>query len=633
MPESKSAFQVMRILTTLLLTLTVESIQANTLQETEKAARLTAIRLFDALKAIEAYLETPPQEQTRAPNLKLKPGADEQVAAVLDRNKPALALLERLVVAAENDFKRRYGDIEPGRDDVQGQADLRSLYRIRKYGNAARSTFDSYAALIGATPPLPVQPGKSGPLVRGTIRAGMGSNTATTEIKGGDKSETSVTRSDLAVDLTADLTPQDKLVLRASRREEIRFAPLSQIRGDLDYTRRLSPQGALGGRVGFDQYQNDANDSTDVNRTAFGIRGVLTPSPGLRANADFTLTTAAYPNNTPLDYKESRLNLNAAGEVSPKAAWGVEYSRASQDLEDNTGVADHSRDQIAGTVTLRTGERSTLAVNARSDGFAFDTSSPRSYRRQTLELKGRSRSGIGRSSTWALSFRSKDYEAIQERNYREYRGDLQTRSGLGTNQERSSQFFLNYRSFEGKENPAYLDYLETRWDLRRASSMLFWESNLYVLYFFKDGSTERNSRISQFLWCGILLAANQGIVVGPYVATDTDLVTVSGSNVGPFESRANRVRYGVKGNVRLYKQPLSIDGQARYEVAQTYNIPDSPAPVRLEIQVNASYAVTPVVDATLRLQNYSIGADDPGAIQTSEFDVLVGLAYHLGRSQ
>lgn len=638
LPEGKSAFPVVLILLLPVLVLAAGSASGNNLQDEEAAAMKTSVRILNSLKAIETWLEgvhgkPPPAENSPKPPT-IKPGHQDRVRDLLKRNQSSVALLDQLAANAGSEFKQRFGDSPPAAGHAQGQAEFRSLMRIRKYQRIVHETYDRYAALIKDGLPSTSPSTKFQPVIRGTIRAGMGSNTAATEVNGGDRSETQVSRSDVAVDLTADLSAQDRLTLSASRTEEIRFAPISQLRSDINYARRLGTQATLGARAGFDQYQNDANDATNVDRTEFGIRGGYAPSKQFQADADFAVTSASHPNNGSLDYKDSRLNLNANGAASQKVSWAFEYGNAAMDLDDNTITADNSRESIAGKVNIQTGERATLSVLARSDGTAFDgNKNPASYRRQTIEMRGRNRAGIGQSSVWSLAYRNKGFEASTNRNYAEFCGDVQTRNAPGSNSERFTHFFINYRNYKGEDNPAHLDYIEARWDSRRARSSLLWESNTYLQYYLKNGSAERNARISQFLWCGLLLSANQGIAVGPYVATNTDLITVAGSDANAFESKANTVRYGVKGNVRVYAKPVQVDGQARYELSQFYNNKDAAAIGRLELEARASYAVSSRFDASAQIRYYTVGADETGAIKTSEFDLLFGLLYRFGQAR
>ena len=648
--QPKFAFNAVLVIAAFILVSTSSPACANELQQEEAAAKTIALRLLGALKPLEAWLDStvvpsPPVEpgkQPTAESLKkgeqrgvkpaFNPGYEAQAMAILRTHQYTVTLLERLAEKAEEYVKQRYGDKQADPNDAKGQAEFLSLARIRKYRRLVVEKFNYYTSLAGSLPPTAQRPAGRKAAIKGTVRIGLGSNTATAEIVDGKKTGTDVTRSDMALDLTADLSPRDQLLLSAGRREEIRYAPMSQTQGRVNYTRRLQNQAFLGGRIGMDQYANDADDRTNVNRTEIGVRGGITPSTSFRANGDYAVTSASYDNNDALDYKESRLTLGGGGELSKQAIWGFDYGRASYQLEEKSSAGEHVRDNLSGTITFNK-KRSTLAVNVRSDGVAFDDDEPSSYRRTGIELRGRSRSGIGRSSTWTLSARSKKHETLEDRNYSEYRGDLQKRSGWGTNQERSTYLFLNYRNFEGEKNPLYLDYLEGRWDSRSARTNILWEFNHYVQHYFRDGSAQRNGRLSQFAWCGLILAPNQGIVIGPYLSTNTDLIADEDSDLGPFESASNTLRYGIKGSARIDNPSLSVDGQFRYEKLQYYNIEDASSPGRLELEMRGLYTISPRIDAQVQTRYYFTGADDPGALRSSEFDILFGLIYHLERTQ
>jgi|GEM_PF-2467929 len=648
--RSKFALNAVLIIAALILVATSGPAHANELKEMEAAAQRTALRVLDALKPLAAWLDstvvTSPsiepigqpaakaEEKAKPRRIKLafKPGYEDQAMAILRTSQYAVTLLERLADGAEDTIKRRYGDKQADPNDAKGQADFLSLARIRKYRRVVVEKFNGYTGLAGGVPAVAQRPVGRNASIKGTVRVGLGSNTATAEVVDGKKTETDVARSDMALDITADLSPRDQLLLSAGRREEIRYAPMSQTQGRVSYTRRLQNQAFLGGRIGMDQYANEADDRTNVNRTEYGVRGGIAPSARFRANGDYAVTGASYVNNDALDYQESRLTLGGGGELSRRTAWGFDYGHASYHPEEKTIAEDNVRDNISGNITFNK-ERSSLAVIVRSDGVTFDDDKSATYRRTGIELRGRTRSGVGRSSTWSLSARSKKHDALEDRNYSEYRGDLQKRSGWGTNQERSSHLFLNYRNFDGEKNPLYLDYLEGRLDSRSARTNILWEFNNYVQHYFRNGSAQRNGRLSQFAWCGLILAPNQGIIIGPYAATNTDLIADEDSDLGLFESASNTVRYGIKGSARINNQSVSIDGQIRYEKLRYYNMKKSPSPGRLEIEVRGLVTVSSRLDASVQSRYYLTGADDPGAVRSSEFDILGGLVYHLGRTQ
>jgi len=111
------------------------------------------------------------------------------------------------------------------------------------------------------------------------------------------------------------------------------------------------------------------------------------------------------------------------------------------------------------------------------------------------------------------------------------------------------------------------------------------------------------------------------------------LIADEDSDLGLFESASNTVRYGIKGSARINNQSVSIDGQVRYEKLQYYNMEKAPSPGRLEIEVRGLVAISSRLDASVQTRYYLTGADDPGAVRSSEFDILGGLIYHLGRTQ
>jgi hypothetical protein len=61
-----------------------------------------------------------------------------------------------------------------------------------------------------------------------------------------------------------------------------------------------------------------------------------------------------------------------------------------------------------------------------------------------------------------------------------------------------------------------------------------------------------------------------------------------------------------------------------------YNISGSPTPSRFEIEGDGTYDLTPAIAAWGKMKYYTTGSDDPTAIETSEFDILLGLIYRIG---
>lgn len=562
---------------------------------------------------------------------RLRPGSEKQAGEILATCRPGVATLARLAQNAEDTYKRGFGSVTGG-DDAERREAENSLRKINKYNRIVGEKLNHYAALTGQGAVRPAaRVSRPSARLRGTVRAGLGSNSATTEVVGTGSDDTDVTRTELAADVTAVLSPDDVLGISAAYNKEIRFAPSSQTRAALDYDRRLGANARIGTRVGLDNYADEANDQNDINRTELGLRGSVAPSPQFRANATLGLTGAAHPNADMRDYKDTRIAVGAMGEASPSVSWGADFSHAAHDLDDNTTAEDNTRGQLRGHVSFKTGDKSSVSMVGESESFSFDSDdNPGNYAKRSLGLQGQHRGRPGHATTWLLEMESKGYDVDKDRKYTEFHGEFRSRDVSDSRNPQRSLLSANYRNYKGKGDVAYLDYIEGRWDIVRSRGGFFWESNNYIQYFFDSEGAERNARVSQFVWLGLALGAQRAVEVGPHLAANTELVTVDGTDQGVFESDNNTFRYGVKGTVRVDARPLRVRGRGRWEKTSFYNVDGASAPTRTELEGDAAYELSRLIDATLRLKYYATGADDIGAIKTSEFDILFGLMYMIG---
>ncbi|MFC1571958.1 hypothetical protein ACFL6M_00005, partial [Candidatus Eisenbacteria bacterium] len=158
----------------------------------------------------------------------------------------------------------------------------------------------------------------------------------------------------------------------------------------------------------------------------------------------------------------------------------------------------------------------------------------------------------------------------------------------------------------------------------------------YGQYFIKSKDVERNPRLSQFFWIGLILGRNRAIEVGPHIALNTELVVVDGAknaqgeDLGTFENPSNTVRYGVKGVVRIVDDPVKVRGKARFEKTNYYNIDDAATPTRVELEGDATYELSSQFDASMRMKYYSTKTDGTVSTKSGEFDILLGLVYKIG---
>lgn len=569
---------------------------------------------------------------------RISPGFETKAAEILRNNRASLAALERLARSSEDTFKRLYGDTPPAAGDSEHAAAQKSIHRIRKYHRRVTKKYNRYANMLGDDgEPAPRLAGSGWThKVRGRISAGLGTNTATVE-SGDNKDETDVTRSELKADLTADLSPNDKIALNLMHAEEIRFAPSSQTRAGIDYTRRVGSKGRMGARAGLDKYKNDLDDTTDIDRTEFGFSGQFEASPQLRMNGSLDMVSASHPNNEAADYADTRISLGAGGNASESVTWGVNYGQTKHDIDDNTIVDDNTRSRIDGNLNFKTGERTTVSVLAHSEDYSFDTDNhPGSYTKRGVKLQRRARSQPGNSSTSAIEVRMRDHEADEDRNYTEIRGELRNNRRSDDDRERSSTFSANFRNYKGKANIAYLDYIEARFDSRGTGKGTFWESNNYAQGFIKSDEIERNPLLRQFFWVGLRLGQNGAVEVGPHAALSTEIVTIEGqtdaegNELNAFESESNSARYGVTGSVRVNAHPMQVSGRARWEKTDFYNVENSATPTRVELEGDAIYEITDAVDASVRMKYYSTEVDDTTSMKSSEIDILFGLVYRIG---
>jgi hypothetical protein len=248
----------------------------------------------------------------------------------------------------------------------------------------------------------------------------------------------------------------------------------------------------------------------------------------------------------------------------------------------------------------------------------------------------RGQDAAGKSQSGSLEYRAKSFDALDDRNYSEIRGELRSRQTTDGGGRRAFGLTGNFRTFKGDGAQGFLNYVESRIDLlREPGNGLFWESNTYGQYFFSDKVNdrdyERNPRVTLFAWLGMVVGQNGAFKIGPHVAANTILVTVdTPQDIGFFEDASNTVRYGVKGSVSIRSKPVRVRGSGRYELLNYYNQDNAPTPSRLELQGEGSYDISNQIGASVKLKYFSTGSDDQNAIETSEFDILFALIYRIG---
>jgi len=96
---------------------------------------------------------------------------------------------------------------------------------------------------------------------------------------------------------------------------------------------------------------------------------------------------------------------------------------------------------------------------------------------------------------------------------------------------------------------------------------------------------------------------------------------------------ASTVRYGLKWDGRIRRDPLEGNFSGRVEKTTYYNADDAASPTRFELGGGLQYHFTPRVSASFKGKYYTTGSNDPASIETREIDLLFGLVYHLGEGR
>lgn len=590
--------------------------EGNPLGTLEGMCRRLAVGILADLKPAEVA-----QAQAAASS-----GGAAEIEALVRTHDRTVAQLERLALQAEEDF----GRAALTADDPRRAAAIASLEKIRKYRRIVAERYARLVDLVGLTPKPHWRE-----TLRGTVRVGIGSNTAAVEQVGGQTTETDVTRSDIAVDLTTELTPADRLALALGRSEEIRFAPAARSRAALDYTRTLAPHARVGTRFGWEGYRNDANDLADLNRTEFALYGSAEPSHLLKGSARFALLSGAYPNASDADYRDQQFTLSATSSPSTSFDGGVTYAHTAHDMQAAAAAGDHTRDHIAGRLRFKVGDRAHLALSGHLLTCAFDdTAQAGDYTRRGIKIMHRVQGSAGEMHSMWFEFRSKEHDGAEVLDFRDLRGGFQSHHLAGGQGAQRTSLMATYRAYAEETN---LDYIECRYDgdyARRRG--VFWETSTYGRYFIKRDSTERNAELNIYGWLGMAFGEEIQLKIGPHLAANTELVLVDGTvdaqgeEVGLLESPNSTARYGVKGTAHIQTRKLKLRASGRYEILNAYNLDDAPKPTRFEFEGDAAYRIHALFDANVELQYFATGADEVGAIKTSEFDILLGATYHLG---
>lgn len=571
---------------------------------------------------------------------RLRPGSEDRVRDVLNSIGRDYKRLGLLTEEAETRYDERFGDIPSSQPNAERDRARESLDKIQKYRRLVSRHYDRLSELAGGVPPPSMAEPAWRPQFSGTVEGGYGTNTAESKQAGATLSETDVSRSQVAANINADLSPNDRINMQFGRTEEIRFAPSSQLRARGAYTRTFTDRARLTAHAGLSNYRNQADDSGDLDRTEFGVQGVMTPSPAFRATGGLAVTSTAYPNDDARDVGDTRLELGAGGRLGESVQWNTAYRHIAQSFDD-ASLVDNTQGRFEGALIFETGAQSAIVLDGHLESHSFDQSAdPREYARHELRLASRSRSLGNAQTEFSLGWRGKDYKSDDDRDFTEFRGAFRSRE-YSPQTDRETRFLLNYRNYAGDMNVALLDYLEGRFESRRdrgreRSAGLFSEGDLYVQYFFENNGIERNALVTQYVWLGVSAGQNTVFRIGPHLATNTELVVIDGAvdpngeELGTFESPDNTFRYGAKAELRTRERPLRARASARYEMLDYYNRDGAPTLTRLQLEGQGTYALTNQLDASASIKFYTSGSDDANALEMSETDLLFGLIYHLG---
>ncbi|MBI5867341.1 MAG: SH3 domain-containing protein [candidate division Zixibacteria bacterium] len=533
----------------------------------------------------------------------------DRARRILGENIRDLDELKRIARESQSDFRKRYGGMKIAADNAEPWAAAASLMKIQKYERGTSSQFDRIAKLAGGSiTPVQQRPASAtSRRISGSVAAGIGTNTAKSSSNGTEIAKADVTRSNVSADLSAELTPSDRLGFSAGRSEEVHFAPITRLNAGVDYQHKFGEKASVGAGAGLRKFGDERNDSLDQDEAEFSLQASVKPSKALHAGG--------------------RIGFSNTGGV-------VEYTQAAHDLQLEAGTEDNTRNRIGASVLLNRGGKTVLEISAHNEACDFDQSDDfRSYSRTGGKLSLRHRPETGRSSVTSLEVLRKSHDTRGERDYTDFRGEFKA-DALGDGGRKSSGHFLvNYRNLQGTGPEGFLDYIECRVDaLKEPGQGVFWESNLYGQYFLADGDAKRDALVTQFGWMGLMVGGESHFKIGPHLATNTILVTTDTPDVGLFEHPGNTLRYGAKASADMNLRPLRIRGAGRYEWLKYYNVDGAPTPTRFELEGEGFYRVGRRIDIEARLKYYVTGSNDPGAIENSEIDILVGLVYRIGGS-
>ena len=567
-----------------------------------------------------------------APSETLPVKFQDRARRILGENKRAIETLKQIADQSQADFDSRYKGKNLPSDDPELWAATASLMKIHKYERGVVGQYDRFAGLVGGEIPDVQAAPEWSRNVRGTAAAGFGSNTARSETGGVENSKTDVTRSDISADLSVELTPSDRLGINAGRSEEISFRPIARTHAGLDYQRKFGDRATVFSSVGLKKLEDGNDDTNDIDQTDFAVQARVKTSEFLNANAGIGFSNASYPNNDDLDYADTRFGFGLNGQIGQRTGWGAKFSQAVHDVDLSASADDNTQRRIEGILSFNSGEHTSLEISAHTEDYEFDQSAdPRTYSRRGIKLALRKRGEPGNSSGASFEIRRKSHDINDDRNYTDIRGELRADALDSDGPKSASRFMVNYRSFKGNGIQGFLDYLESRFDVsRQPGNGFFWESNLYGQYYFENNNVKKDALVTQFAWLGLVLGSEGAFKVGPHIATNTILVTTDTPDQGTFEHPNNTFRYGAKAAVDVRSRPLRIHGSGRYELLKYYNLDNAATPSRLELEGEGIYQIARRIDASAKLKYYATGSDDPGAIETSEFDILFGLIYHIG---
>ncbi|MBD3297636.1 MAG: SH3 domain-containing protein [candidate division Zixibacteria bacterium] len=570
----------------------------------------------------------------------LREGTDNRARDILSSVGRDYRRLELLRKEAGRQYDSEYGNIPEDSAHPERDRARESLNKIQKYHRLVSQYYQRYSDMAGGVElPATTEP-RWRPRFSGSIEAGFGTNTAESKVAGTTISDTDVSRSNLAANVNAELSPNDRINLQFGRTEEIHFVPSARTRARGAYTRRFDDKARLTAHAGLSNYRNDADDTGDLDRSEFGVQGVVTPSPTFRATGGVAITSTAYPNDDARDVNDTRLELGAGGDLSESVQWNAAYRHANHSF-DIDSLTDNSQGHLEGSLIFETGDQSAIIVDGHLESNSFDANNdPREYSRHGLRLATRSRPLGGAQNEFSLEWRGKSFAVDDLRDFTEFRGGFRSRE-YNAETDRETALRLNYRRYGNDTVVAFLDYIEARLDTRRdrgreTTTGLFSEGDLYIQYFMENNGVERNALITQYAWLGISTGGRTVFRIGPHIASNTEIVVVDGAtgpdgdDLGTFESPNSTIRYGAKAELRTRERPLRARVSARYELLKQYNIDNAPTLDRLHIEGQGMYSITPRVDASAQIKLYTSGSDDPNATETTETDLLVGLIYHLG---